>query len=552
MLAKPDYLRQLFVAACCCALGLAVGSKLASAADEPDVYTLQLAKYDIQPTAESIADYLQSLLPTADHQRAMQKLIHQLGDESYAQRESATRQLMQQPAGLTELLAAAVAGPDPEIRWRAQLISDQTSRESQALLHAVLSTVQRQKFPELTAPLLKVTGLCTAEPLRTALRRAVAATLSPADVPHLLAALKSSSAEQRSLAAATLPLASPAAADEHLPALLRDDVAAVQLAAARSLANRGRRETLPVLVDLLNSNELPIRVEAFRTLKAVTGQSLPFVVYDTPEKRTEQRMAWQAWVDIAGQTAELKFPLRESTVELGRLLVCDQQQNQLIEYDEQGKEIWKKSTPAQPWGCQGLENGHRLVCCFAERIVVEYDAQGAEIWRATGLPGGPTSVQRLENGNTLLACTEASEVVEVDRAGKITWRAKIDGRPVDARRLEDGRTLVSLQNLQKVVELDISGKNVWELSGVGNVFSAQRLESGNTLVCTVGHSQVREFDRGGKVVWSQGKFLTPYTAQRLSNGNTMVVDRKGVHEINPVGEVVNHIVTPRISRAHKY
>lgn len=552
MLVTFHFARFLSVAAVCCGLLMVIGKGRVQAADEADVYVLQLAKYQIEPTVESLADYLQSLLPTTDHQQAMQRLIDQLGDESYATRETATRQLMQQPTGLTELLTTASNDNDAEVRWRARMIAEQTSRESQQLLQAALMTVQRQKFAELTPALLKIANLCSAEPLRTSLRRAVTATLTAEDAPLLITTLQASSPDLRAIAASTLPLASVAAADEHLPPLLKDEVPAVQMAAARALANRGRRETLPVLVQLLDSAELPIRVEAFRTLKAVTGHSLPFVVYDSQEKRAEQRAAWTAWVNTEGPTAALKFPLRESVVELGRLLICDQQQNQLIEYDSTGKEIWKVKTPPQPWGCQGLENGHRIVCCFAERVVIEYDAQGTEIWRAGGLPGGPTSVQRLENGNTLMACTEGSEVVEVDRTGKITWRAKIDGRPVDARRLDDGRTLISLQNSQKVIEVDTVGKTVWELTGVGNVFSAQRLENGNTLVCAVGHTTVREFDRGGKVVWSQGKFQTPYTAQRLSNGNTMVVDRKGVHEIDPDGNVISHIVTPRISRAHRY
>jgi hypothetical protein len=523
-----------------------------SPAGEPDIYTEQLAKYGIEPTAESIAAYLQSLTPSDAHQLALQKLIEQLGDDSYSRRETATRELVRQPTGLTDLLAAAISGEDAEIRWRAKLVADQTAKESQALLHAALSTIQRQKIAGLVKPLLSVAPHCAAEPLRTALRRAVIATLLPEDAGLLVAALQSPTADLRALAAAALPTASGESADQHLPALLKDDSPLVRLAAARALANRGKPESLPVLAELLAADDLPLRVDAIRTLKAATGHSLPFVVYDPPEKRFAQQAAWKTWVETEGRSATLKFPLRESTIELGRLLVCDQQQAQLIEYDAQGKEIWKKQTPPQPWGCQGLENGHRIVCSYTERVVVEYDESGNEVWRAGGLPGGPTSVQRIENGNTLLACTEGSEVVEIDRDGKITWRAKVEGRPVDARRLEDGRTLIALQNAQKVVEIDQTGKVVWELPGIGNAFSVQRLENGNTLVCAVGNSQVREFDRSGKAVWTEGKFQTPYTAQRLANGNTMVVDRIGVHEIDPAGKEVSLVATPRLSRAWKY
>lgn len=542
-------LRSSVVGAAFCLMALF--ATRGSAADN-DIYVEQLARYGVEPTAESIAAYLQSLTPSDAHQQVLQKLIEQLGDDSYSRRELATRELIRQPTGLNDLLAAAIAGEDAEIRWRAKLVSEQTGKESQALLHAALSTIQRQKVTGLFRPLLAVAPHCAAEPLRTALRRAVIATLVADDKDLLIATLQSPSADLRAVAAAALPTTSGAAADQHLPSLLKDDSPLVRLATARALANRGKYDSLPVLVELLGADDLAVRVDAIRTLKAATGNSLTFVVYDAPANRTAQQAAWKSWVENEGRTVALKFPLQETSIELGRLLVCDQQQGQLIEYDAQGKEIWKKATLAQPWGCQGLENGHRLVCSYTERVVVEYDDAGNETWRAGGLPGGPTSVQRLENGNTLLACTESSDVVELDRAGKITWQAKIEGRPVDARRLDDGRTLVALQNSQKVVELDQTGKVVWELNGIGNAFSAQRLENGNTLVCTVSHAQVREFDRDGKVVWSEGKFQTPYTAQRLANGNTMVVDRIGVHEIDRAGKEVSLISTPRLSRAYKY
>jgi hypothetical protein len=519
---------------------------------QDDVYVQQLAKYDIAPTAESLTGYLHSLSPSPAQQQVIQRLIGQLGDESYLTRESATRSLLRQATRVDELLAAAIAGDDPEIRWRAQLVAEHTSRESQALLFAVLTTIERQKITGLAEPLLAITPFAAVEPLRSALRRAVAATLREGDVPRLVEALRSPAAETRALAVATLPAAAAEEALAHVPALLSDPSAAVKLTAARALANLGQRSALPVLVQLLDEDELPLRVEAFRTLRAATGHPLAFIVYDPPEKRATQVAAWDAWLAGEGRTATLKFPLREAAIDLGRLLVCDQQNNQLIEYDAQDKETWKKSTPPQPWGCQGLENGHRLVCSFTEKVVVEYDAAGEEVWRAGGLPAGPTSVQRLDSGNTLLACTESSDVIELDRAGKVAWQAKIEGRPVDARRLEDGRTLVALQNAQKVVEVDQAGKIVWELTGVGNVFSSQRLENGNTLVCTVGHTQIREFDRSGKVVWSQGQFQTPYTAQRLASGNTLVADRKGVHEMDAEGTIVRHIATPRLSRACRY
>ena len=341
-------------------------------------------------------------------------------------------------------------------------------------------------------------------------------------------------------------------ADPHALRLLTDPDEQVQAAAARVLADHGRRESLAVLVRLLDSANTAVRRKTIQTLRSLTGQHFGFLGYDPPEKRAAAVSRWQAWLVTDSAAAALSFPLRESAFDLGRLLVCDHSQHLLIEFDAAGRKVWQRTVGQQPWACLGLPSGHRLVGSYAERSIVEYDDQGEEVWRVEGLPGGPTSIQRLDNGNTLVACTEGSQVIEIDPAKKTVWSAAIEGRPVDARRLEDGRTLVTLQHAQKVVEIDAAGKVVWEITGLGMAFSAERLESGTTLVCALGHNKIREFDRTGKVVWERGGFSNPYCAQRIPGGNTIVVDTTGLTEIDPQGTVVSRIQMPSVSRAWHY
>ncbi len=523
-----------------------------SSAAEPSPAVRRLADYQLEPTAQSLSGYLSSLHPTPKRERELRVLIARLGDNDFARREAAMRELTRQVGGVAPLLTEALGGENPEIRWRVKVILDVTDRESRSLLGAVLTVIHEQKIEGLTTGLFPVVPLCGDQSLRQQLRRALAATAGPADAGFLQQHLAAGDAQARIAAVVALAAALGKDADTDLLPLLAYASDEVQVVAARELANHGRREALGALVRLLNSSATAVRTRAFQTLRAATGRHFDYTVYAPPEQRAAALAAWQEWLAREGMTATLAVPLKDAPVLLGRLLVCDHAQGLLVEFDAAGKKVWEKAVGAQPWACSGLANGHRLVGLFQDKSIVEFDGRGEEVWRFSGLPGGPTSVHRLDNGNTLASCTEGQVVVEIDPAKKTVWQVRLDGRPVDARRLENGNTLVTLQNAQKIVEVDSAGKVVWEISGVGQAFTAERLDSGNTLVCGIGHNKVREFDSSGRVVWERGAFTNPYTAQRLASGNTLVVDTTGVTEIDPQGTVVQQLARAHLSRAWKY
>ena len=89
-------------------------------------------------------------------------------------------------------------------------------------------------------------------------------------------------------------------------------------------------------------------------------------------------------------------------------------------------------------------------------------------------------------------------------------------------------------------------------SSNGISFSADRTPAGTTLICDLRTGEVREYDRGGAVVFKKAGFSNPYTVQRLTNGNTMVVDRTGVKELDPKGNIVNDLPMTNVCRAHRY
>lgn len=64
--------------------------------------------------------------------------------------------------------------------------------------------------------------------------------------------------------------------------------------------------------------------------------------------------------------------------------------------------------------------------------VVEYDAEGKIRWQAQTTK--PTSAVRLPNGNTLVVSMSGREIKELNRDGREVWKHQTDGRPWRARR----------------------------------------------------------------------------------------------------------------------
>jgi HEAT repeat protein len=102
--------------------------------------------------------------------------------------------------------------------------------------------------------------------------------------------------------------------------------------------------------------------------------------------------------------------------------------------DSSGRELKSFHVGAAQSYCsfQILPNGNLLVPLNASNQVVEYDSQGKQVWKAR--VQRPTSVARLPNGHTLASCRDFQLVVELDRSGKEVWQYKSSGYPWRAYR----------------------------------------------------------------------------------------------------------------------
>ena len=419
------------------------------------------------------------------------------------------------------------------------LSADTQQRLADTLASCIAASRQHAASSTLSS-LLAAAPLFKQDYLLTAATFAIDSIAKPNDVPLLLQTLDRAPLTSQLISIRAAARLAPAAVRQPLARLLRASDDRIRLAAARALANLGERnDILETLVALLESPLPSIRARSHQTLQALTGQRIPFAEGGSAADRASSVRAWRTWMQSQGARARLHVPLMEKSVSLGRILVVAP--GVLVELDENRKERWRAKLAGAGWGCQGLPNGHRLVALNSHSSVVEYDESGREVWKKDRLPAPPTSVERLENGATLIACGNAQQLVEVTPDGALS-RVNVPGNPIWAQRLESGNTLVALQQpIQRVVEVDAGGRIVWEARTGGDApWHAVRLENGNTLVTLTQARKVVEFDPTGKsIVWAtQVPLLQPVAAQRLASGTTVVADQTGLREIDASGKEI--------------
>jgi HEAT repeat protein len=517
------------------ASGVAVGT--------PELFAQQLTPYakaladkGIEPEAEGISAYLVQLHPTPELRATSIKLIEQLGDGSFIEREEAMQKLLISPVLDTEALAAAASDDDPEVRWRARKILQVGKPETERLLYAAFKTIEEQKLHGTLEALIAAIPLCEKSTLRQQAQIALVAAARREDTPLLVKALASENPHVRTGAAAALGEALGKEADETLLPLATDESASVRLAVARAMANYGERRSLDLLIDLLEADDVEIRTHASTALSSLTKKFLGYAAYDKPEKRAESVTKWREWLAADGKSAELHFPLKPFGYGVsflnGNTLLAHGNRNLVVELDPEGKEVWKY-TIAGAWSAEKMANGNVLIASNSQSKVVEVDRDGKVVWEYS--TPNPLNAKPLPNGNVLIAAFTQRKVIEVDREKKIVWSHEAGQYVSDAHRLENGNTLISCMN-GPVRELTPDGKTVWEYSGAPQAYGCQPLATGNVLIASL-QGTVTEVNRAKEVVWEHRE-QNPCDVFRLPNGNTLITGAQKFVEITPDKRVV--------------
>jgi outer membrane protein assembly factor BamB len=411
-------------------------------------------------------------------------------------------------------------------------------KQRRDIVGIAISNIRQRRPAGAPEELLKATSLYDEDYLVAAASVALEAAATNSDAPAILRALDADDVTLRLISIRAASRLVPSQAKPLLAQRLKDRDERVRLGAARALATmKERAGVLEALVALLESPDLTIRTRAQQTLQSVTGQAISFASQSSAADRAESIRAWRQWIATHGASIKLGLPLTDRIPGLARTLVVSP--SLLVELDSDHKERSRIALSGGAGNCQGLSNGNRLIAMNAHSMVVEYDEAGKEVWRKDRLPAPPTTVQRLDDGATLAASPSINQLIEIGTDGSISTIA-VPGGPVSAQRLDSGNTLVALQDAHRIAEITLSGHTVWEMRTDGPPSHAVRLDNGNTLVTLPQLRKVAEYDSTGSTpVWmSHVPLINPTVAQRLPNGNTLVGDHTGVMELDPTGEQI--------------
>ncbi len=517
-------------------------------AEDPPTHKLNRVALDSSPAA--VEAYLRSLFPTGDLEAKIQRLIAQLGSSDYEARRSAMSELLLMPIPPVKQLEDAAQSRDAEVRVRARRILVQVSHLGyKTKLVAVLNDVEQRQMKGLAEVVFQLMPQLREPYLFQFAERALQATVRIEDVDLVRGKIATAASPQREAAVLALRFALGKEALPELLPMLGHAEPSMRLAAAEALADLGIRESLPVLVELLESPQAMQRRRSVSILRAVTGQRFGFSAFSPEESREPAAKAWRNWLNEHGKTARLTFPFPRRPLEQGRTVVCIWASKIFKEVTKNKADVFTAGGFKYVWGCHATPDGRRLVADAEQHAVYAYDENGRETWRRINLPGRPTSVEGLDNGNVLVACSDSDRVVELAPDGRIVWEFKIEGRPTTAQRRPDGQTIINLQNAGRVVEVDPQGNVTDLVKGLDYTHTAQQLENGNVLVTEMRQNRVDEYNLKGNIVWSKTGLKNPAQAQRLSNGNTLIGDEEGLHEFDANNKRVWHL---EVSRARFY
>jgi len=214
---------------------------------------------------------------------------------------------------------------------------------------------------------------------------------------------------------------------------------------------------------------------------------------------------------------------------IGNTLYTEWGNNQVIEIDSAGNEIWNITGLNIPHDAERLENGNTLITVYGDEIIIEVNEAGGIVWKETGF-NLPVDAERLPNGNTLISEYGAGCITEIDTNGAIVWQKTDLHNPHDVERLSNGNTLVAEAEVfpdGRVIEIDPSGNIVWLIPELNGPVDIERLENGNTLITEHVGKRVIEVDFNGDIIWELSGLKAPKDAERLPNGNTLIVECGG-------------------------
>lgn len=487
------------------------------------------ARWWLDTEGTSLLDEIKKRTLSEEDLTQTEKLIDQLGEDSFDDRQKAEQDLKALGAKILPLLRLAKNNTDLEIRNRSQKLVEAIEADKTPPLAITVPRLIALRKPKGAAEtILAYLPFADEDALVDELQLALNAVAYTDDKPNpvLLKAISDKSAPRRAAAGVALcsgPLA------ESLPLvrkLLADKDVQVRAKVALALAEAREPEAVPVMIQLIAEADGEVTAPLEDYLVRLARDSGPKELPEGDDKRKDRSERWAKWwndnkdkvvmLDRSAPSARVAY--------LGYTLLIKAGNNEIAELDKDNKERWKLTGLLNPWDAQWLGNNRVLVAEYNGNRVTERDIKTGEIkWRKDGLPGNVQQAERLKNGNTFIVTRTA--LIEVDKAGKERFRMNRPASDIyTARRLPSGQIVLVTTNRQ-IIRFDKTGKEV-KTFAVPEIhyFQNEILDNGHVLIPLGWRNQVVEYDLEGKVKTT----LTanqPTHAVRLPNGNTLVLSQ---------------------------
>lgn len=501
------------------------------------------AKWWLDTEGTALLDDIRKRTLSEDDLARVQKLIEQLGDEVFEERQKAEDELKKTGAKILPLLRLAKNHADLEVRNRVTKCVDSIEMDKTPPLAASTPRLIALRKPAgaadaILAYLPFVDDDSMFEELQTALN--TVAYVGKKASPTILKAL-ADKAPARRLAAGVALCAGPY--PDYLPQLrkvLADKDPNVRGKVALALATAGEKEAVPALIRVVADGTGDTTAAAEEYLVKLARDAGPKDLPEGDDNRKKRSAAWEKWwsdnqkvVVMLGRNApSVRVPY------LGYTLLIQASNNQIQELDKNNKPRWTISGLLNPWDAQILPGKRVLIAEYNGQRVTERDEKGDVKWEHK-VPNYPMQAERLKNGHTFIVCRNM--ILQVDKNGKQIY--KMD-RPHDiytARRLPNGQMVVVTTNRQ-IIRYDKNGKELKSFS-VPAIYYHQNeiLDNGHVLVPLGWNNRVVEYNTEGKDVWSCTTVMQPSHAFRLPNGNTIIQSQNWpnrVTEVDKSGKLV--------------
>ncbi len=523
----------------------------------------QILKDNKTPTdGPGLVEFFRRHVAQAGDEGRIKKLIRQLGDDDFNQREDASLQLSGLGLRARPFLQEAASDADAEIAHRAKECLKQVDEGTAAEVVAAAVRLLAKRKPDGAAEALLIylpsaAEATLAEEVRLALAELAAA--GKAD-DTLAAALKDKSAAKRAAAAFALGRAKAVAQLPAVRALLQDADPQVCYRAALGLAAAREKEAVPALIGLLDKlpaadagsvEELLYRIADEKT--APPSPPSPHFLGEKTSDMTARRKLWKTWWDDNGARVDADR-LEETARTLGYTLVVLLDQGRVLELDSANHPRLQIDRLEFPLDAQLLPNGNVLVAEHNGNRITERNGKNEVVWEKR--IEGPLAAQRLPNGNTFIAAR--AQLLEVDREGKEVFSLdRPNGEAVmKAKKLPDGNVaLITQFGTTRFILLNDKGHEVRGFN-VDLRYSGGRIDilpNGNLLMPEAGNNRVVEMDKNGDVVW-QAAAEQPIAAVRLLNGHTLITsmsEHRAVEVDRDGKEIWQYRQDTRVTRAFR-